>query len=49
MKSKNKFPGFLAAVFGFIEMLFITLLIVSLVFTYLLRIVEVSGDSMIKL
>lgn len=27
-------------------MLFITLLIVSLVFTYLLRIVEVSGDSM---
>lgn len=46
MKRKNKFPGVLAAVSGFIEMLFITLLVVSLVFTYLLRIVEVSGDSM---
>lgn len=42
MKRKN----ILAAASGFIEMLFITLLIVSLVFTYLLRIVEVSGDSM---
>lgn len=42
----HKLPKPLEAVFGFIELLFSTLLAVSLVFTYLLRIVEVSGDSM---
>jgi len=46
MKIRKKLPKPLEAVFGFIELLFSTLLAVSLVFTYLLRIVEVSGDSM---
>lgn len=46
MKIKNKLPAPLETIFGFIEMLLITLLAVCLVFTYLLRIVEVSGDSM---
>lgn len=46
MKIKNKLPEPLESMLRFIEMLLITLLTVCLVFTYLLRIVEVSGDSM---
>lgn len=46
MKIKNKLPEPLEAILRFIETLMITLLAVCLVFTYLLRIVEVSGDSM---
>ncbi len=46
MKRKESLPKPLEALCGFIEMLLITLLAVCLIFTYLLRIAEVSGDSM---
>lgn len=48
MKDRNRLPKTIEAVFGFVETLFITLLIVSLVFTYVFRITSVTGDSMSK-
>jgi signal peptidase I len=48
MKDRNRLPKPIEAVFGFVETLFITLLIVSLIFTYIFRITSVTGDSMSK-
>lgn len=46
MKNKKILPGLAEKLAGFLETMLISLLAVSLVFTYLLRITEVSGDSM---
>lgn len=46
MKNKKILPGLAEQLAGVLEMMLISLLAVSLVFTYLLRITEVSGDSM---
>lgn len=46
MKRKNVLPAILETIFGYIEMMLTALLVVCLVFTYLIQIVEVSGDSM---
>lgn len=48
MKDKRSLPKPIEAVFGFIETLFITMLIVSLIFTYAFRITSVTGESMSK-
>ncbi len=48
MKDKKGLPKPVEAVFGFIETLFITMLIVSLIFTYVFRITSVTGESMSK-
>ncbi len=48
MKDKKGLPKPIETVFGFIETLFITMLIVSLIFTYVFRITSVTGESMSK-
>lgn len=48
MKDKKGLPKPVETVFGFIETLFITMLIVSLIFTYVFRITSVTGESMSK-
>lgn len=48
MKDKKRLPKPIEAVFGFMETLFITLLVVSLIFTYVFRITSVTGESMSK-
>lgn len=46
MKIKKILPGLAEELAGVLEMMLMSLLAVSLVFTYLLRVTEVSGDSM---